>query len=305
MKPLKNYWIVKKNSRASSLLRLGEIKMDIRFSIDEAVRKRYSVRNYNGEIIEENIKEKIRLFMASLDNPFGKDVFFHFLDNEDVNKEEKLGTYGVIKGASQYIGTTIEKEDFSLEALGYELEVLMLYLSDLNIGTCWLGGTFDRKGFAKAMDIGENQLFPAITPYGYAAQKKHIKEMAMRKMIKAEQRKDWKELFFKDNFDNPISKEDAADLEFAFEMVRLGPSASNKQPWRIVLIDNTVHFYQHKEPKYSEHFPYDIQKIDMGIAAAHFELAVREKGIKGEFKYNLDPELKLPENIIYAFSWSR
>lgn len=279
--------------------------MDINFPIEETVSKRYSVRNYDGEKIEETTKEKIQEFINSLINPFGKKVNFHFLDSEDINSQEKLGTYGVIKGARQYIGTTIGNEDFALEALGYELEVLMLYLANLNIGTCWLGGTFDRKGFAKAMNIGENQLFPAITPYGYAADKKHIREVAMRKMIKADQRKEWKELFFEGNFNNSISQKEAGDLEFALEMVRLGPSASNKQPWRIALIDETVHFYQHKEPKYSEHFPYDIQKIDMGIAAAHFDLAVREKGLKGEFNINMDPEVKLPDNTIYVFSWTR
>ncbi len=65
------------------------------------------------------------------------------------------------------------------------------------------------------------------------------------------------------------------------EMVRLGPSASNKQPWRILLKDAVCHFYEYKEPGYSDRFNYDIQRIDLGIAAAHFDLAVNEKGIKG------------------------
>ena len=35
-----------------------------------------------------------------------------------------------------------------------------------------------------------------------------------------------------------------------------------------------------KESKYSDHFPYDIQKTDMVIAAAHFDLLVKEKTIR-------------------------
>lgn len=277
--------------------------MVTKFSVEEAVIKRSSVRNYQEVKVEKDVLDDIKAVITSLSNPFGRKVNFHFLEIQGENNKQRLGTYGVIKGAKQYIGTTIELEPMALEAVGYELEVLMLYLAHRDIGTCWLGGTFDRQAFAEAMDIGENKIFPAITPYGYAASNKHLKEIAMRKMIKADQRVQWDEIFFKDSFENPLKKEDAGSLAFPLEMVRLGPSASNKQPWRIVLVDNSYHFYQHKEPKYSDRFPYDIQKIDMGIAAAHFDLAAKECGYNGKFDTESDPKLKLPSNVEYAFSW--
>ena len=230
---------------------------------------------------------------------------FHYLDNEGMENNQKLGTYGVIKGAKQYIGTTIKLEPMALEALGYELEAVILYLAHLNLGTCWLGGTFNRKVFARAMNVGEDELFPAITPYGYAATRKHLTEIAMRKMIKADQRKEWDQLFYKNNFQSPLAKQEAGEFQFPLEMVRLGPSASNKQPWRILIKDNTCHFYEYKEPGYSDRFPYDIQRIDMGIAAAHFDFAVKEKGIKGYFNTTSQPELELPEHMEYVFSWIR
>lgn len=278
--------------------------MNVNFPLQEAVTKRYSVRNYNSQNIEDK-KEDIKEFIDSLDNPFGKKVNFHFLDSEDIKNKQKLGTYGVIKGAKNYIGATIDLETMSLEALGYEFEALVLFLAHIDIGTCWLGGTFNREAFSKAMNIGEDETFPIMTPYGYAAEKKHIKEIAMRKMIKADHRKEWNVLFFKDNFDSSITKEEAGDLEFALEMVRLGPSASNKQPWRIVLKDNICHFYEYKEPGYSDRFPYDIQRIDMGIAAAHFDFAVKEKNINGYFDTTYKPEIETPNNVEYVFSWIR
>lgn len=279
--------------------------MNINFPIEEAVKKRYSVRNYKEQEIELDKKKEIVSFIESLNNPFGKKVNFHYLDNRDMKNEQMLGTYGVIKGAKQYIGTTIKLESMALEALGYELETVILYLTYLGLGTCWLGGTFNRKGFAKAMNIGEDELFPIITPYGYAANKKHTKEIVMRKLIKADNRKEWNQLFYKDNFQTPITIIDGGDLEFPLEMVRLGPSASNKQPWRILLKDNVCHFYEYKEPGYSNKFSYDIQRVDMGIAAAHFDFSVKEKGIKGHFDILSEPELKLPDHIEYVFSWIR
>lgn len=277
--------------------------MTIDFPLESAVRKRYSVRNYTKEEVTEDTKQTIRAFIDSLDNPFGKKVNYHYLAHKDMGNKKALGTYGVIKGAKQYIGTTIELGPMALEALGYEVETLMLYLAHLGIGTCWLGGTFNREGFAGAMNVGENELFPIITPYGYAAPKKHVKEVMMRKTISADKRKEWKALFYKNDFGTPLTKEEAGNLEFPLEMVRLGPSASNKQPWRIVVQDDVCHFYEYKEPGYSDRFPYDIQRIDMGIAAAHFEHAAREKGIKGSFDATREPELELPKHMEYVFSF--
>ncbi|HAR85910.1 MAG TPA: nitroreductase [Clostridium sp.] len=279
--------------------------MNINFSIEESVKKRYSVRNYKEQEVELDKRKAIESFVNSLDNPFGKKVNFHYLDNREMKDEEKLGTYGVIKGAMQYIGTTIKLEPMALEALGYELEAVILYLAHLELGTCWLGGTFNRKGFAKAMNIEEDEIFPIITPYGYAATKKHMKEIVMRKMIKADQRKEWNQLFYINDFQSPLTKEKAGELEVPLEMVRLGPSASNKQPWRILIKDNACHFYEYKQPGYSDSFPYDIQRVDMGIAAAHFDFSVKEKGLKGYFDTECEPELELPDHMEYVFSWIR
>ncbi|WP_346871377.1 nitroreductase family protein, partial [Clostridium sp. UBA5119] len=265
----------------------------------------YSVRNYKEQEVELDKRKAIETFVNSLDNPFGIKVNFHYLDNREMKDEKKLGTYGVIKGAMQYIGTTIKLEPMALEALGYELEAVILYLAHLALGTCWLGGTFNRKGFAKAMNIEEDEIFPIITPYGYAATKKHMKEIVMRKMIKADQRKEWNQLFYINDFQSPLTKEKAGDLEVPLEMVRLGPSASNKQPWRILIKDNACHFYEYKQPGYSDSFPYDIQRVDMGIAAAHFDFSVKEKGLEGYFDTECEPKLDLPNHMEYVFSWIR
>ncbi|MDW7656201.1 MAG: nitroreductase family protein [Bacillota bacterium] len=279
--------------------------MNIQFSVKDSVIARYSVRNYSDQQIEAEKRQALEEFIGALDNPFTRQVRFHYLDQTDTKRQQKLGTYGVIKGAKQYIGTTIKPEPLALEALGYELETVMLYLAHQGLGTCWLGGTFERAGFASAMKIGENELFPIVTPYGYSAAKKHMKEVMMRKMIKADQRKNWQDLFYRNDFQTPLTPAQAADLEFPLEMVRLGPSASNKQPWRILLTNTACQFYEYKEPGYSDRLPYDIQRIDMGIAACHFDLAAKEQGIIGHFDIDCRPDLTCPENIEYVFSWVR
>lgn len=275
------------------------------FCIEQTIRKRKSIRNYSTKEIEGQLQERVTLFISGLSNPFGRKVHFHVLDLRESGEKIPCGTYGVIKGARHFFGCSIRNEPQALEALGYELEHLVLYLTYLGLGTCWLGGTFNRASFAQAMKVDEEALFPMITPYGYEAPKRHRLEAVMRSVIRADQRKTWEFLFFKDSFDRPLRREEAGDLGHLLEMVRLGPSASNKQPWRILIRDGLCHFYEAKEPKYSAHFPYDIQRVDLGIAACHFDLAAKEKGIQGKFDLELDPQIHKPDNLEYVFSWTR
>lgn len=72
-------------------------------------------------------------------------------------------------------------------------------------------------------------------------------------------------------------------------MVRLAPSAVNKQPWRIVVTDHTVNFYLRRSKGFGKEGKLDMQMIDMGIALCHFALTAKECGLKIEFvKNNLE-----------------
>ena len=77
-------------------------------------------------------------------------------------------------------------------------------------------------------------------------------------------------------------------------MVRLAPSAVNKQPWRVVVADNTAHFYLRRSKKFSGESKLDMQMTDMGIALCHFELTAKEMGLKVTFVQNE------PKNVINA-----
>lgn len=276
--------------------------MDLNFSVIEAIERRRSVRNFSYMPVSPEQQEQLRQFLATLWNPFNCPVEFHLLDRQAEPGAQQLGTYGVIQGAQYFVGATVGPDGPNLEALGFEFETVLLFLTQMGLGTCWLGGTFDRRGFAGAMDIDPAQLFPIISPYGYAADKPHLKEKAMRAMIKADQRKDFTRLFFKDDFTVPLQAEEAGPWAVPLEMVRLGPSASNKQPWRILVRDGRLHFYECQSVGYSTAFPYDIQRIDMGIAAAHFAHCARELGLSGRFGQQ-KPELPPPDHFIYCFSW--
>ncbi len=276
--------------------------MKLDFPIKETVKARRSVRTYEERPIPPEEKERIRNYIAGLTNPFSVDVSFHLLEKKPTATGEKLGTYGVIKGAFDFVGASVAPCELGLEALGYSFELLILYLTSLGFGTCWLGGTFDRSGFAAAMKLKEGDLFPAISPIGYPQEKRRMMDSMARWIAKSDHRLEWNDLFFKDNFSHPLTPVEAGDYEFPLEMLRLAPSAANKQPRRIVRDQDIYHFYEARSMKINKH-GIDIQRTDVGIGACHFHLAALERDLPGRFATLTKPEIQAPEQVHYLFSW--
>ena len=271
------------------------------FNINKVAKIRRSVRTYTGIPLTESDKEKVNAYIDSLsgqEHPFDAKVRIKLFDVDKEISAKDLGTYGVIKGAKSYLGVAVNETEEAMEAVGYVFEKLVLYSASLGLGTCWLGGTFNRGEFAKAMKLEKDEFFPIASPIGYAATKNHTVDKIMRKAIKADKRKDFEEMFFENDFSTPLSKEKAGEYADILEALRLAPSAKNAQPWRILKDGNSFHFFEKKTIPSSSH---DIQRLDIGIAGCHFELAAKEKGIGGKLTaLKNHPEEK---GLIYVFSW--
>ncbi|MBN1467683.1 MAG: nitroreductase [Fusobacteriaceae bacterium] len=274
----------------------------MKFPIEETIIKRSSIRSYESKKLSTSDKEKLMDYINNLSNPFNEKVNFHFIEKGLEPKVEKLGTYGIIKGATSFIGVSVPDSEFGLEAAGYEFEQLILYATHLGLGTVWLAMTFSRNEFMSAMDIKKDNLFPAISPIGYSSEKKTIKERLMRKMMKSNQRKSWENIFFKNNFSSPLAKEEAGDYKIPLEMLRLAPSATNAQPWRVIKEKNMYHFYEsHKSGASKE--DKSIKRVDLGIAINHFHLTTLEYNLSGRFEKIESKKSENNEELNYIISW--
>ena len=147
--------------------------------------------------------------------------------------------------------------------------------------------------------MGADEVMPAVTPLGYAADKRSVREILMRKNMRADERAPFESLFFKGDFDHPLGEDEAGALLEPLLMVRWSPSATNKQPWRLVVDGEKVHFYVHKTKGYARESTGDIQKVDMGIAACHFQIAAQDSGLEGTFVKS-DPGIAAPEATDYV-----
>lgn len=260
-------------------------------SVIETIKLRKSVRSYDNKPLSKEIIQKIENYINEIYNPFNKEIRIKLIEKSEYNKEFKLGTYGVIKGANYFLAVSCKDEEFSLEALGYTFEKLVLYCTSLGLGTVWLGGTFNKGEFSKAMNLKDYEKLPIVSPVGYESDKKSLISKLMGN--NNNKRKDFSEIFFDENFDTPLSKEDAGDYLDVLEMVRLSPSALNKQPWRVLRKENKFHFYIDLKN--------DFNKIDIGIALCHFHLTLQEKGLNGRFEF-VKPE-NMDSKYEYCISW--
>lgn len=263
------------------------------------IRNRKSVRTYREQEIPADVLHDLQAFLDASANPFQIPITFRFLDLARDNLKSPM-----VSGAKTYIGGKYRRQENGEIAFGYAFERFILYATSKGLGTVWLAGTIGRKGFERAMDVQDGEVMPCVTPIGYAADKRSVKERALRFAIKADTRLPFEELFFTGDFLHPLCAEGAGEWAVPLEMVRLAPSATNKQPWRVVVCGDAVHFYEQKTKGYDREALGDIQKIDLGIALCHFEIGAKETGIVGRFVQEA-PAIDTPEQTEYIVTFVR
>ena len=265
--------------------------------ITDHIKARRSVRTFDNRMLDKKDREILSSFMETIENPYYIPVAFKWMDA----KEHGL-TCPVVVGTDLYVGGKIKNVPEASVAFGYSFEMLVLKAKSMGIGTVWVGGTMNRPAFEQAMELEENEIMPCMTPVGYPAKKMSVRESMMRKGVKADERLPFEELFFDGTFDIPLTQEKAGVFAEALEMVRLAPSAVNKQPWRVVVADHAAHFYLKRSKGFGHDTRLDMQKIDMGIALCHFALTAKEIGLELSFVQS-DPMLKQDPDMEYIATY--
>lgn len=261
--------------------------------VTEIIKMRHSVRSYQNTEIPSNLLEKLQAYIKEINNTkglFGGSVRIELVKKADPKTEVKLGTYGVIKGASHYLVVACENNKYNLEDLGFLFEQVILYCTSLGLGSVWIGGTFQKSNFSKAIHLKENEILPIISPIGIENEKQSI--LAKMFGTNSFKRKDFNQICFNQDFDTPLNYEEANEYKEVLDMVRLAPSAMNKKPWRIKKEGNNFHIYSDSKIKMS--------RIDIGICMCHFYLTAKEKKLKGEIKVL---RVENYETYKYVASW--
>lgn len=263
--------------------------------ITDLVRQRKSVRTFDAKPLSVEDRSALEAYTASPTNPFSVPVTFRLLDVKEYGLSSP-----VIVGADTYLAAKVEKAPNFEIAYGYSFERVCLYAMSRGIGTVMLAASLSRAAFERAMEVKDGEVMPVASPVGYPAEKKSIRESLMRKGLRADDRKPFGQLFFEGGFGRPLPQTNP--WAKALEMARWAPSAGNGQPWRAVVDGDGVHFYEAKSMKDSPLG--DIQKVDVGIALAHFDMTLEEDGVRGTYSFS-DPGISAPENTHYIVTYRR
>lgn len=283
--------------------------MSFQRPVQQIIQARSSWRTYDKQPLSPETEAAL---LQAIDQPppapFGHPVSLHLLNPFAPNKEtpQKLGTYGVIRGATRFLAGVVRNGERAIEDFGYLFEWAILVATDLGLGTCWLGGTFQRDAFGAALNLQEDEVIPAVSPVGYARQKRGIVDSVFRWAAGSKDRKPWNELFFQGDFTTPLRQQEAGPYAPLLEMVRLAPSASNRQPWRLVRDPDKerFHLFLQRTPGYQRLIAVDLQRIDMGIALCHFALTAQEAQLPGQWIHDASPLQQLPELTEYVATWT-
>ena len=230
--------------------------------------------------------------------PFGHSPRFAFLDfaagSDGQSRSGRLGTYGLIRNARLFVAGAIAPSAAHdhLYDYGYCLQRIVLELTRRGLGTCWLQA-FERKRLQGQLGVRPGEAVPAVVVCGYPAPTESRRARVFRSLAGSERRKPWSALFFETASGNPLADPFAAGpFREPLEAVRLAPSATNRQPWRVFvdLAAGAFDFYVKGQAA-----------VDLGIAMAHFALVMGESGFAGEWAAQR-PALERP-GLGYVLSW--
>lgn len=257
----------------------------------DILQARVSTRTYDGTPLGiDAIREIGRFIETPAEGPFGGSVRFALLSGSGQGRV-KMGTYGLIANVPAFLVGAVRSGRGANEDFGYSMESVVLEATRLGLGTCWIGGLFDRGRAAAALGSRPGEIIPAVCAVGNPAVRRSVADRIVAGVAGSRSRRAFGELFFEGPASTPMDASPGDPVVRALEAVRIAPSASNKQPWRIVRTKGgagspgACHFYLDEDRNYNRLFgEIRLQNLDMGIAMRHFDAACSELGLGGRWR---------------------
>ncbi|WP_101696250.1 nitroreductase family protein [Clostridium minihomine] len=223
-----------------------------------AIEKRVSRRKFEQEALTIEEKEKIISLIHQLNGESG--LRMEFLEDGSGAFQKLRKSYGLFTNVRSLVLMKGKKEDKDLkEKIGYYGEDLVLAITDLGLGTCWVGGTFDPDEFT----IDSDEELACVVVMGKVAA-----PSLTEKMVRSATHRKGKSIEERIKSDQPLPQW----IKNGMEVVLLAPSAKNTQK-TIFRYENNILIAEIVDD-------YSMDLIDLGIAKKHFEI-----GAGGKFEF--------------------
>lgn len=234
----------------------------------EAIETRISCRAFADEPLDQGVLDELRAYAEKLTR--GTDLRFVIVGPTESGARLKLVKRMFTGKVSTYAALIGPDDNPTRERVGYLGEKLVLKATQMELGSCWVAGTFDRKSVSEPLAAGE--VLHDVIPLGYAPAKQPFAQRTIRASLRKRDRKP--EALFQGSI--PLS-EAPAWIAAGIDAVIKGPSAVNEQPVVFVWEDECL----------TATLPYgkrNLEYTDLGIAKLHFEIAAKEAGMAGTWE---------------------
>ena len=216
-------------------------------TIQEAIQARHSVRAYRDMTIPGEVRRALDTLVAECNRESGLHISIQYDDPEGF--DSKLAHYGSFRNVRNYIVLAGKRTDDFDYACGYFGERIVLHAQTLGLNTCWTALTFNKRNVRRLLKAGEALCMVIALGYGET-------QGAARKS------RGYKDVV--EHVDTPPDW-----FEAGVEAALLAPTAMNQQKFVFTL--------RNGEPFARVKGLGSYTKVDLGIAACHFEMATGKK----------------------------
>jgi hypothetical protein len=200
--------------------------------------RRRSVRRYASDPPDDVAVDKIEEFIEHTEQLPGQNAWFEIVSSKSVSTA--VGSYSIL--------AYCEEGDAAYANVGYVLQKTDLYIQSLGLGSLWLG-------MGKPKEKKDD--FCIVLAFGTTEVPLRYGESGFNRL--------------------GISAISDTDNEVA-RAVRLAPSAQNSQPWKLRFEEDAVIIRYVGRGAFKYILRKKLNKIDIGIATRHAELALRNEG---------------------------
>lgn len=221
-------------------------------SMNEIILHRKSQRSFTEEELKEELIQKIQDEIIEVNAESALEI--EFVEDGSRAFSHFGKSYGLFKNVrSLLLLKGNPGQAHFREKIGYYGEKLLLFAESLGLGTCWVGGTFDRESFS----YPEEEHVQAVILLGYAAES-GWKGRILHSLLPSK-KKPWEARI---EGDAPYPKWVRQGMEAA----ALAPSALNKQK-------PVFHYHSGILTATVENRD-EMDMVDLGIAKCHFDAGV-------------------------------
>ncbi len=224
-------------------------------TLKEAINARVSRRSFTSTPLSSEALSALHTIIEQANTEDG--LHLQLITNEPKAFKNFMKTYGLFSGVHSYIAMVGPADDTrAQQLLGYYGELLILTAQTFDLGTCWVGASFDRNSCKAVVNDGE-KLYCVIA-IGYPKEKTTLSQRVAQSFISKNEHDSQQIATVKGNYPAP------AWFNQGIDAVLVAPSAMNKLPVHFTYENGIVTAVATANTGY--------ENIDLGIAKLHFEI---------------------------------